>query len=78
MVYVRVYGRPDLFITFTCNPAWDEIFKAFLLAGQATSNRHKVTARFFKEKLKFLMDFIVKDHVYGATRCWIYSIESIC
>ncbi|GBN30775.1 hypothetical protein AVEN_11213-1 [Araneus ventricosus] len=25
MTYVRSYGRPDLFITFTCNTAWSEI-----------------------------------------------------
>jgi len=25
MAYVRLYGRPDLFITFTCNPNWPEI-----------------------------------------------------
>ena len=25
MQYVRTYGRPDLFITFTCNPDWKEI-----------------------------------------------------
>ena len=25
MTYVRIYGRPDLFITFTCNPKWSEI-----------------------------------------------------
>ncbi|GBM81800.1 hypothetical protein AVEN_145966-1 [Araneus ventricosus] len=24
VAYVRHYGCPDLFITFTCNPAWDE------------------------------------------------------
>ena len=23
MTYVRAYGRPDLFITFTINPNWD-------------------------------------------------------
>jgi hypothetical protein len=33
MTYVRHYGRPDLFITFTCNPCWDEI-KELLLPGQ--------------------------------------------
>ena len=32
MTYVRAYGRPDLFITFTCNPTWDEI-KELLLTG---------------------------------------------
>ncbi|GBM88716.1 hypothetical protein AVEN_204010-1 [Araneus ventricosus] len=25
MTYVKNYGRPDLFITFTCNPNWTEI-----------------------------------------------------
>lgn len=25
--YVRKYGLPDLFISFTCNPAWAEISK---------------------------------------------------
>lgn len=34
MIYVRAYGRPDLFIIFTCNPKLDEIEIA-LLSGQA-------------------------------------------
>ena len=25
IAYVCLYGRPDLFITFTCNQSWDEI-----------------------------------------------------
>ena len=25
MSIVRKYGKPDLFITFTCNPKWEEI-----------------------------------------------------
>ena len=33
MTYVRAYGLPDLFITFTGNPNWDEI-KNLLLSGQ--------------------------------------------
>lgn len=74
MTYVRVYGRPDLFITFTCNPQWDEI-KKYLLPGQAANDRHDITARAFKQKLKSLIDFIIKHHVFGETRCWMYSIE---
>lgn len=74
MTYVRSYGRPDLFITFTCNPTWDEI-KGLLLPGQSTSDRHDITARVFKQKLKCLMDYIIKDHVFGECRCWMYSIE---
>ncbi|GFV20704.1 helitron_like_N domain-containing protein [Trichonephila clavipes] len=34
MTYVRAYGRPDLFVTFTCNPTWNEI-KELLLVGQS-------------------------------------------
>jgi hypothetical protein len=74
MTYVRAYGRPDLFITFTCNPTWDEI-KELLLAEQSSSDRHDITARVFKQKLKSLMNFIEKFHVFGETRCWMYSIE---
>lgn len=74
MAYVRVYGRPDLFITFTCNPQWDEI-KKNLLPGQSASDRHDITARVFKQKIKSFMDFITKHHVFGETRCYMYSIE---
>lgn len=74
MTYVRVYGRPDLFITFTCNPQWDEI-KKYLLAGQSPTDRHDITARIFQQKLKSLMDFIVKHQAFGETRCHMYSIE---
>ncbi|GFT09255.1 ATP-dependent DNA helicase [Trichonephila clavipes] len=74
MTYVRAYGRPDLFVTFTCNPTWNEI-KELLLVGQSSSDRHDINARVFKQKLKFLMDFIIKHHVFGETRCWMYSIE---
>lgn len=74
MSYVRHYGRPDLFITFTCNPQWIEI-RNNLQAGQSPSDRHDITARVFKQKLKSLMDFIVKEHVFGDTQCWMYSVE---
>ncbi|GFV75175.1 ATP-dependent DNA helicase [Trichonephila clavipes] len=74
MTYVRAYGRPDLFVTFTCNPTWNEI-KELLLVGQSSSDRHDITARVFKQKLKCLMYFIIKHHVFGETRCWMYSIE---
>ncbi|GFT98900.1 helitron_like_N domain-containing protein [Trichonephila clavipes] len=50
MTYVRAYSRPDFFITFTCNPAWDEI-KGLLLTGQSPSDRHDISARVFKQKL---------------------------
>ncbi|KAF8778853.1 hypothetical protein HNY73_015538 [Argiope bruennichi] len=74
MTYVRAYGRPDFFITFICNTARDEI-KELLLTGQSPSDSLDISASVFKQKLKSLIDFIVKHHVFGETRCWMYSIE---
>ncbi|KIH44087.1 hypothetical protein ANCDUO_25899, partial [Ancylostoma duodenale] len=74
MLYVRTCGRPDLFITFTCNPEWSEI-REELLEGQAPSDRHDLIARVFKQKLSKFMDVITKSHIYGETRCWLYSVE---
>lgn len=53
--YVRKYGRPDLFITFTTNPKWDEITEE-LFTGQLASDRHDIISRVFKQKLKKMMD----------------------
>ena len=36
MSILRKYGKPDLFITFTCNPKWEEISFALLLNQKAT------------------------------------------
>ncbi|GFU35283.1 helitron_like_N domain-containing protein [Trichonephila clavipes] len=74
MTYVREYGRPDLFITFTCNPNWDEI-KNLLFSGQTSVHRHDITARVFKQKLKSLINLITHHLVFGETRCWPYSLE---
>ena len=71
MSYVRNYGRLDLFITFTCNPNWDEI-KNCLFPGQSQTHRHDITARVFKQKLKSVMDLIVKYNVFGSVCCWMY------
>src|SRR5258705_6122509 len=43
MTYVRHYGRPDLFIIFTCNPEWPEI-SAELFSGQKPADRHDIVA----------------------------------
>ena len=74
MTYVRNYGRPDLFVTFTCNPKWEEI-QVELLPGQTHSDRHDLLARVFRQKLISLMNIVTKSHVFGATRCWMYTIE---
>ncbi|XP_067936872.1 uncharacterized protein [Watersipora subatra] len=74
MTYVRHYGRPDLFITFTCNSKWDEISNE-LLPGQQSYDRHDVVARVFHLKLKQLMDYITTGAIFGAVQCHMYTIE---
>lgn len=36
MALVREYGKPDIFLTMTCNPNWDEIRSELLPAGSNT------------------------------------------
>ncbi|XP_050675973.1 uncharacterized protein LOC126972914 [Leptidea sinapis] len=73
-VYVRTHGRPDLFVTFTCNPAWPEIVNQ-LMPGQSAIDRHDVVARIFRLKVKKLMDVINKGRVFREARCFMYSVE---
>ena len=74
MTYVKTYGRPDLFITFTCNPNWIEISEN-LFNGQSPNERHDLIARVFKQKQIKLIDVITKGQVFGMPRCWMYTIE---
>jgi hypothetical protein len=74
MVYARNFGTPDLFVTMTCNPAWEEIRKE-LFAGQSPGDRVDVVSRVFNQKYQKLMDLLVKGRLFGEVRCWMYSIE---
>ena len=74
MCYVREYGRPDLFITFTCNPKWEEI-ENNLLPSQKPQDRHDLIARVFHLKLLKSMELLNKRHVFGKVRCHIFTVE---
>ena len=74
MTYVRCHGRPNLFITFTCNPKWPEI-DTQLMPGQKSQDRHDLLARVFRRKVVVLMELIVKGCIFGKTRCYMYTIE---
>ncbi|XP_066451124.1 uncharacterized protein [Eleutherodactylus coqui] len=68
------YGRPDLFITFTCNPKWTEITEA-LLPRQKPQHRHDITSRVFHLKVKKIMSLLPKGSLFGKPRCYMYSVE---
>ena len=62
MSYVRIYGRPDLFITMTTNQTWTEI-KTNLEHGQQAHDRPELVVRVFKQKIYKLMD-LLKDEAF--------------
>lgn len=64
MTYVRYYGRPYLFITFTCSPKWMHITQ-LLHPRQTSSDRHDITARCLKQKLKTFIDLILRRFSQG-------------
>lgn len=74
LTYVKNFGKPDLFITFTCNPKWEEI-NVELLQGQKSHDRHDIVARVFRQKLKMLLDLINKGKIFGAVGCYMYTVE---
>lgn len=71
---VRRFGKPDFFITFTCNPKWPEITRE-LLHGQQASDRPDLCTRVFKLKLRELMDDLIKRDILGKVTAHIYTIE---
>ncbi len=73
MARVRKFGKPDLFITFTCNPKWKEITDT-LLSGQTTKDRPELVTRVFNLKLDALLKDI-KDGVLGNVIAKIWVIE---
>ncbi|KAL8614849.1 hypothetical protein ACOMHN_063199 [Nucella lapillus] len=74
MAYVRKYGKPDLFITTTCNPKWEEIQRE-LFEAQPQNDRHDVTARVFSQKQKKLIWLLLKGKVFGELQCFMSTIE---
>lgn len=76
MTYVRHYGKPDLFITITCNPNWIEI-KENLHQNAVLQDRYDIVNRVFHLKLQKLLSLIKnkKSYIFGPPRCYMYTVE---
>lgn len=74
MAIVRKFGKPDLFITFTCNPNWIEI-QWEIPIGQNSVNRPDLTVRVFQMKLKELLNDLFFKKVLGKVVAKIHVIE---
>jgi hypothetical protein len=74
MAIVRHYGKPTLFITFTCNPKWQEIQDA-LMPNQSPQDRPDILDRAFAIRLRNLIDDLTIHHVLGLTIAHTYVVE---
>jgi len=64
MALVRKFGKPDLFITMTCNPSWQEITNN-LEGLQKVEHRPDLVSRVFQIKLKSLQNDLYNNHLLG-------------
>ena len=68
------FGRPDLFITMTCNPDWIEIQQE-LRPGQIPQDRPDLVTRVFRAKLQDLNDQIFKKDIFGIVFAHVFVVE---
>ncbi|KAL0345492.1 UNVERIFIED_CONTAM: hypothetical protein Sradi_4380500 [Sesamum radiatum] len=74
MAIVQKFGKPDIFLTMTCNPSWKEI-KDQLLSGQTPQDRLDLLSRIFRAKYEELKEDIFHKGVLGNTVAHVHVIE---
>ena len=74
MALVQKYGKPDIFLTMTCNPNWDEILNE-LEPGQTPQDRAELIVRIFRAKLEDLKIQLFKKHMLGKVAAYTYVVE---
>ncbi|XP_025625167.1 uncharacterized protein [Arachis hypogaea] len=75
MAICRSIGYPDLFITVTCNPQWEELKRYCKENNLKPEDRPDMVCRLFKAKLDILIKDIQKNRIFGTSRAVIYTIE---
>ncbi len=74
MALPKKHGKPDLFLTFTCNPDWPEI-RAAIPARSHWRFHSDIVCRVFAIKLRALIDDIHKGQIFGPVRAFVYRVE---
>ena len=77
MAVMKAFGKPDFFVTFTCNPKWDEITREInKMEGKFRPNdRPDIIARVYKLKLDELMRDLTDRNCLGKTVAHVHTIE---
>ena len=74
MAIVRYCGKPDLFITMTCNPQWIELSDA-AFPGQTAQDRPDLVVRLFKLKLHAFLHDLIDQEEFDKVVGYVYTIE---
>ncbi|XP_058189254.1 uncharacterized protein LOC131306843 [Rhododendron vialii] len=74
MTLVQRYGKPDLFLTMTCNPNWLEI-RAELKQHEEVQNRPDLLSRIFRSKFHYLCKEVVKKELFGPVAAYTFATE---
>jgi hypothetical protein len=74
MAIVRKLGKPDFFITVTCNPQWPEIQRA-LPEGVDWHDSPSIVCRVFNMKLKRILADLREHSVLGRVQAYMYTVE---
>ncbi|XP_010431521.1 PREDICTED: uncharacterized protein LOC104715846 [Camelina sativa] len=76
MAICRTFGNPDLFITMTANPNWEEIKEHLQRSGNFTANdRPDLESCVFKMKLESLVADLWEGEFFGEAKSIVYTIE---
>ncbi|XP_016192790.1 uncharacterized protein LOC107633703 [Arachis ipaensis] len=75
MAICRCIGYPDLFITFTCNPQWDEIQRYCRMHKVKPEDRPDMICRLFKVKVDMMIKDLRYNKLFGTTKAVIYTID---
>lgn len=71
MAIVLNNGKPDIFLTMTCNPSWIEITSELGL-HQTPQDRPDLLTRIFRSKFEQLKDDVINKGVLGRVKSYMY------
>jgi hypothetical protein len=74
MAITSHFEKPDLFVTFTCNPKWPEVTRE-LLPHQTAADRPDLTAHIFHMKLQELLKDLCEKQCLEKVAAFVYVIE---
>lgn len=74
MALPKKFGKPDLFITMTCNPLWPEIINA-LPPNSHWQDHMDIVNRVFAIKMRQFIKDIVKRQIFGPVKAYVCRVE---